>query len=71
MELCPYPSLEAILKKRGFLNESKVRRIMKNILDTVSYIHSCHVCHRDLKPDNLLVDEKTGAIKIIDFGVSS
>jgi serine/threonine protein kinase len=35
-----------------------------------SYLHQCNVIHRDLKPDNLLVDH-IGVCKVSDFGCSS
>lgn len=34
----------------------------------LSYIHSCGVCHRDIKPQNLLIDPETHVLKICDFG---
>ena len=34
----------------------------------LAYIHSCNICHRDVKPDNLLVDHETGVLKLCDFG---
>lgn len=33
-------------------------------------MHSVRLCHRDIKPDNILYDTKSKTIKIIDFGVS-
>lgn len=33
-------------------------------------MHKVGLCHRDIKPDNILYDEKTKKFKIIDFGVS-
>ena len=34
----------------------------------LAYIHSLNICHRDIKPQNLLVDPATGALKLCDFG---
>lgn len=35
----------------------------------LSHIHGCEVIHRDLKPDNIMIDEM-GYPKIVDFGVA-
>ena len=47
---------------------SKVRFIIKQILEACSYLHSCHVMHRDLKPDNILICCNSAVIKVADFG---
>jgi serine/threonine protein kinase len=36
----------------------------------VQLINDTGVCHRDLKPDNILYDRESTSIKLIDFGVS-
>jgi len=38
------------------------------ILRALAYIHSLGVCHRDIKPQNLLLDPTTGVLKLCDFG---
>ncbi|CAG9323803.1 unnamed protein product [Blepharisma stoltei] len=38
------------------------------ILRALAYIHSLGVCHRDIKPQNLLVDTNTHTVKLCDFG---
>jgi serine/threonine protein kinase len=37
-------------------------------LKALEYVHSRRICHRDLKPDNLLVDPSKLRLKLIDFG---
>jgi len=44
-----------------------VAKIIRELLKTVSYIHSVGVCHRDIKPDNILYNPKKEKLKLIDF----
>lgn len=38
------------------------------ICRAIAYIHALGVCHRDIKPQNLLVDPETHVLKLCDFG---
>ena len=41
---------------------------MYQICRSLAYIHSLGVCHRDIKPQNLLLNTKTHDVKLCDFG---
>ncbi|KAL4503612.1 hypothetical protein ABPG73_017355 [Tetrahymena malaccensis] len=51
------------------LPEDEAKRIFKQIIKGVSYLHTNNIIHRDMKLENLLMDD-TKNIKIIDFGFS-
>ena len=57
-------------KKKSY-TESEARDICIVLFDTLSYIHSKGIAHRDLKPGNILLkheDRDSDSIKIVDFG---
>ena len=41
---------------------------MYQLFRSLAYIHSLGICHRDIKPQNLLLDPDTGVLKLCDFG---
>ncbi|MCB1309728.1 MAG: serine/threonine-protein kinase PknK, partial [Leptospiraceae bacterium] len=42
-----------------------------HICEQLTHIHQLGVIHKDIKPANILIDPRTGAVKFIDFGISS
>jgi serine/threonine protein kinase len=41
---------------------------MYQVSRALAYIHSCGICHRDIKPQNLLLNTKSHDVKLCDFG---
>ncbi|CAD8154267.1 unnamed protein product [Paramecium octaurelia] len=66
MEYCPYLSLE---QRMGKLSLDDIQIIALNLAQSIKQLHSRGICHRDLKPDNILIGDNF-ALKLIDFGVS-
>eukprot|EP00826_Nyctotherus_ovalis_P014493 TRINITY_DN14044_c0_g1_i8.p1 TRINITY_DN14044_c0_g1~~TRINITY_DN14044_c0_g1_i8.p1 ORF type:complete len:306 (+),score=101.05 TRINITY_DN14044_c0_g1_i8:229-1146(+) len=56
-------------KKTEMIPISTIKTIMKQFLEGLEFIHEKKICHRDLKPDNILLDEELN-VKISDFGSS-
>ncbi|KAK3530484.1 hypothetical protein QTP86_024394 [Hemibagrus guttatus] len=55
------------LASNGRLSEEEARKKFWQILSAVEYCHRCHIVHRDLKAENLLLDSHMN-IKLADFG---
>ena len=51
-----YDLKKFITSKEYKADEEKIKVILKKILNGVAYIHSKRVLHRDLKPQNILID---------------
>ena len=56
-----------ITEKRR-LNENEARSIFLQIIEAVMYCESKGIFHRDIKDENILLDTRTGQVKLLDFG---
>jgi mitogen-activated protein kinase kinase len=73
MEYCGGGSLEAIYKRvkarGGRIGEKVLGKVADGVLSGLSYLHERRIIHRDIKPQNILLDSQ-GQVKLCDFGVS-
>src|SRR6059036_3911684 len=63
-------SLGAKLKRRGRLPPDEARRIMLETADALGAAHALGIIHRDVKPDNILLEGSRGRVVVTDFGIA-
>jgi serine/threonine protein kinase/DNA-binding transcriptional regulator YhcF (GntR family) len=63
-------SLEERLRRPPRATPEEVRRLLIELADALDYAHGVGVIHRDIKPDNVLIDRATGKAVLTDFGIA-
>lgn len=53
------------IRDRYTVDEDTTVEVIKQLLKTIKYLNSLHICHRDLKPDNIMINPKTLQIKVV------
>ena len=69
-EFAPLGDLVSYFFKEDLFPEEKLKRFFGQFLEGLRHIHTSGVIHRDIKPDNILMDEQFNP-KIADFGISN
>lgn len=66
---------ETVYRASRYFNKMKttmpileVKLYIYQLFRSLAYIHSQGICHRDIKPQNLLLDPTSGVLKLCDFG---
>ncbi|TGJ82723.1 hypothetical protein E0Z10_g6037 [Xylaria hypoxylon] len=71
MEYVPGGDLGKLIHDQGPIGEQYVKIIAKQLVDALGYLHDNKITHRDVKPDNILIQTTTPLIvKLTDFGLS-
>ena len=75
LNLVPEYVPETVYRASRYFNKLKttmpmleVKLYIYQLFRSLAYIHSQGICHRDIKPQNLLVDLNSGILKLCDFG---
>jgi len=63
-------NLATQLRLRGPLPPEEVRRYLTEVAEALAYAHARGVIHRDIKPDNILIDALDGRALVTDFGIA-
>ena len=63
-------SLREVLTREGRLSEESTRRILGELADALAYAHQHGIVHRDMKPDNVMIERETGKAVLTDFGIA-
>ena len=68
-EYCSKGDIITNLIEKGNFSENYSCKIFQQILSSLEYLHKNNICHRDMKPENILLTENSEA-KLSDFGLS-
>ena len=63
-------SLGVRLSREGAWPIDQTIRVLRDVADALAYAHSHGVVHRDIKPDNILIDRASGRPLVTDFGIA-
>lgn len=70
MELVEGKTLKRYIKEHeDFVSNEEILKISLQIAKALEHAHSNHIIHRDIKPHNILIDDK-GMVKVADFGIA-
>ncbi len=70
MEYCEGGDLLEYILHKTRLSEQESQKIFRQLINTLFYLHSQKISHRDIKIDNMLLD-KNKNLKLVDFGLST
>jgi eukaryotic-like serine/threonine-protein kinase len=63
-------SLAERVKRQGAMDARSVARMLTDVAYALAYAHGRGVVHRDIKPDNIMIERATGRALLMDFGIS-
>lgn len=70
MELIRGPTLLDVLRNEGALSEKRALHLARDMANALGAIHEAGLIHRDVKPQNILLEVETGHAKLTDLGLA-
>jgi serine/threonine-protein kinase len=70
MALVKGESLAARIVREPRPTFEDIAHLLEQVADALAYAHACGVVHRDVKPDNVLIDTESGRSMVTDFGIA-
>ena len=70
MQLVPGSTLKQVIQRESPLASDRVERIVRDVAGALSYAHARGVVHRDVKPENIFIEDGTGRALLADFGIA-
>lgn len=70
MQLVPGRTLKQAIADGGAFSPEYAERVIRDVAQALAYAHSQGVVHRDVKPENIFIDETSGRAMLSDFGIA-
>jgi alpha-tubulin suppressor-like RCC1 family protein/tRNA A-37 threonylcarbamoyl transferase component Bud32 len=70
MQMVPGRTLRELLNERGPCTFERADRVLRDVAAALAHAHQRGIVHRDVKPENIFIDENTGQALLSDFGVA-
>ncbi len=70
MSLVTGESLAALIGRDTHPAPERIASVLEQVADALAYAHASGVVHRDIKPDNILLDRDSGRAMVTDFGIA-
>ncbi len=72
MDYCEGENLANLIKREGYIDVPRAIDLFKDIAGALEYAHKKGVIHRDIKPTNIIIEDRDGVkiAKVVDFGIA-